>query len=64
MKRPIRSFSQALKVLEDAGMTVISIGRVDRFGPLMWRVENQDLDKDGVIRRAIALLEESVAGVA
>ena len=58
MKRPIRSFSQAAKVLEDAGIAVTSIGRLDPFGPLMWRVEDKDLDKDGVIRRAIALLEE------
>lgn len=46
------SFSQALALLEARGITVEHLGRLDTYGCLMWRVDGQELDKDGVIRYA------------
>jgi hypothetical protein len=49
------SFSQALRLLEARGITVEHLGRVQRYGCLMWRVDGQELDKEGVIRYAEGL---------
>lgn len=46
------SFSQALQLLEGRGVTVEHLGRLERYGCLMWRIDGRELDKDGVIAHA------------
>lgn len=53
MKRRM-SFSQALSFLQERGVTVEHLGRLDTYGCLMWRIGEQLLDKDSVIRYAEA----------
>lgn len=43
------SFSQALALLEARGIPVEHLGRLERFGCLMWRVGDQELDKSSLI---------------
>lgn len=49
------SFSQALAFLEQRGIAVDHLGRVQSYGCLMWRVEGQELSKEGVITHAMQL---------
>jgi hypothetical protein len=46
------SFSAALAILEQRGVTVEHLGRSKDAGCLLWRVAGQELDKDGVIHYA------------
>lgn len=43
------TFSRAVDVLKQRGVTVEFLGRLEAYGCLMWRVDGQELDKDGVI---------------
>lgn len=52
------SFSQALALLEQRGIAVEHLGRLERYGCLMWRVAGHDLDKSGLIDYAMQLTKE------
>lgn len=52
------SFSQALALLEQRGIAVEHLGRLARYGCLMWRVNGKELNKEGVIDYAMQLAQE------
>lgn len=57
----IKSFSQALAFIEARGITVEHLGRLARYGCLMWRVDGREMSKDDVISFAQKLAQEGGA---